>query len=328
MNDAAKPLVLLCGKLHPAGMKLLQEDERIRPRLIDDSTAALEEHLPEAAGLVLRLTRLTEAMLERAPHLKVVSRHGVGCDNVPVAYLTSRGIPVLTTGDANSLTVAEHAILLMLAVARQLRALDAAARAGNWQARSTTPTFELAGRRLLIVGCGRIGRLLVPRAQALGMEVSVYDPHLPAAEFDALGVVRQEDLDAALPHADVVSLHLPSLGKPVLGAAQLAALPDQAAVINVARGDLIDEQALHAALTAGKLAGAGLDVLAQEPFDPKDPLLQLDNVVVSPHSAALTRDSLRRMGITCVRNAIEVACGARPDPAMVFNPGWDAAASA
>lgn len=321
-DDASKPLVLLGGLIHPAGMRLAEEDGRVRHRVVEDDPASIAAALPEADALVLRLARLTPAMVDDAPRLKVVSRHGVGCDNVPVEHLTARGIPVMTTGDANSLAVAEHALFLMFAAARQATALGKAARTGAWAARHALPTFELAGRRLLVAGCGRIGRILAAKAAALGMRVSVYDPYVDDAACAALGAARCADLDAALPAADVLSLHLPSIGRPLIGAAQLAALPQHAVLVNVARGDLVDEDALAAALADGRLAGAGLDVLATEPYDPAHPLLALDSVVVTPHTAALTGDSRERMGIACVRNAIEVACGAAPDPAMVFNPGW------
>ncbi|MBF2735908.1 MAG: 3-phosphoglycerate dehydrogenase [Betaproteobacteria bacterium AqS2] len=323
MNDASsKPLVLLGGLIHPAGMQLAEEDGRIRHRVVEDEPAALAAALPEADALVLRLARLTAEMVDAAPRLKVVSRHGVGCDNVPVEHLTAKGIPVMTTGDANSLAVAEHALFLMFAAARQATALGKASRTGDWAARHAHPTFELAGRRLLVAGCGRIGALFVARAAALGMRVTVYDPYVDDSAYAALGAARCTDLDAALPETDFLSLHLPSIGRPLVGAAQLAALPDHAILINVARGDLVDEEALAAALAEGRLAGAGLDVLAAEPYDPAHPLLALDNVVVTPHTAALTGESRKRMGVACVRNAIEVACGAAPDPAMVFNPGW------
>ena len=319
-NNSSKH-VLVCGAVHQAGMELLEEATGVTYEVIADDSDELTARIPDADGVTMRICNLDINALEQVSRLQVISRHGVGCDNLPVAELTARGIPVMVTGSANSAAVAEHAIYLMFVLARQGLVMDRAVRANDWQVRSRLATFELAGRQLLIVGCGRIGSLTARKALALDMQVTIYDPFTDAKACTQLGAQYASDLHEALPHADIVSLHLPSVGACIIGARELELLPNHALLINVSRGDLVDETALVAALTTNGLAGAGLDVFGAEPPPANHPLFGLDNVVVTPHCAALTAESLRRMGIVCVQNVLDVFAD-RIDPTMVFNPGW------
>ncbi|MBP9181913.1 MAG: hydroxyacid dehydrogenase [Fuscovulum sp.] len=313
------PHVLVAGKLHPAGLDLLRAAGGVTFDHVEEiSEASYQPHLPQADALVIRTQPLTAASLARAPGLRIVSRHGVGYDAVDVDALTARGIPLCIVGDVNSSGVAEHAMMLILAATHRLIAADRATRAGNWAWRNGLQTREVAGKRLLIVGFGRIGQKLAALAGAFGMEVHAHDPYLPASAWPGL-VRRAPDLGPALAQADAVSLHLPRADRPVLGAAELAALKPGAIVVNTARGGLLDEAALAAALRSGHLGGAGIEVFGAEPPGPDHPLFGLDQAVLTPHNAALTVECAERMAIASVQNVLDFLAG-RLDPALVVNP--------
>ena len=311
--------VLVCGGVHPDGMELLDQAQGISFEVVEDNSEQLAKRIDDADGVVMRICDMGKEMIEGATRLKVVSRHGVGCDNLPVAELTKRGIPVMITGDANSEAVAEHALYMLLALLRKGNVMDRAVRSDDWKARNRLRTGQAGGKRILVVGCGRIGRLAVSKFKALGMKVTVYDPFVDADACVAMGADKASGLHEELPEADVVSLHLPSAGKAVIGEAELGLMQAHALLINVSRGDLVDEEALAKSLRAGAIAGAGLDVFASEPPRGDHPLLGLDNTVLSPHSAALTDESMRAMGMICVQNVLDVFSG-NPKRDHVFNP--------
>ena len=310
--------VVVLKPLRPAGMDLLLGRPGTDIVRLDEPTAeTVAEAIEGAHALCIRNTPIPEALLDRAPGLRVVSKHGVGLDNLPLAALTARGVPVATVGDANAGSVAEHALMLMLALSRRLPQYDARARAGGYVIDPAWPTRVLAGRRLLLVGLGRIGARVARLAQAFGMEVAAHDPAAP----DLAGVARAPSLPDALARADIVSLHLP-LSESTAGlvnAAFLDALPEGALLVNTARGELVDEAALLAALEGGRLAGAGLDVLAVEPPDPGSPLLSDPRVIVTPHTAALTEEVAEAMSRITAQNAIAGLDGTL-DAALVANP--------
>jgi len=316
------PHVLIAGPIHPDGMAVLESRPGLTCEVLAAPDAAdLTERLADADALLIRTAPLPPAAVEAAPDLKVVARHGVGYDNVPVDTLTARGIPLAIVGNVNAQTVAEHTLFLMLALAKRGPVRDRAARDGRWNAaRGEGGTWELAGRTLLLVGFGRIGREVARRARAFDMAVQAYDPYVDRAAMADLGVEKVDDWRAASPQADVVSLHVPRTPETenMIGAAELEAMKPAAVVINAARGGLIDEAALAVALGSGGIAGAGLDTLDREPPDADHPLLGLESVVFSPHSAALTEECLARMGVAAAENILAGLDG-RLDPALVVN---------
>ena len=313
---------VIAGPLHPAGHALIEARPDIAFDLVaEDDAGAIAAALREADGLVLRVTPLTAEAIAAAPRLAVVSRYGVGYDNVDVAALTARGIALAITGTANSASVAEHAIGLMIALLRRFPAMDRRVRQGRWRPREYAGQHDLAGKALLVVGFGRIGSRVTARAIAFDMRVIAADPYLPAETVTAGGAAPVVDFREALGDADIVSLHLPALarGEALLGDAEFARFRPGAYLINTARGSLIDEPALERALDDGRLAGAALDVFASEPPDVASPLLARDDVIVTPHAAALTAECAARMAEAAVRNLIDGLDG-RLRPAFVVNP--------
>lgn len=287
----------------------------------DMPTAALHELLRDAHGIALGLTPFGEPELRAAPMLKAVARIGVGYDTVDVAALTRQGVPLLITGIANSISVAEQALFFLLALAKRGAALDAAVREGRWRAGMGEPPVDLYGKTVLLVGHGRIGSRMARRCLAMEMTVLVYDPYLPAAEIAAAGCEVVPELDAALPRADFVSIHCPKTPETVglFDAARLARMKPGACLVNTARGGIVDETALYSALARGTLRGAGLDVFDREPPSPDNPLLTLPNVIVAPHMAGVTQEAFERMAAAAVRNLLDALEG-RYEPAHVVNP--------
>jgi len=314
------PRVLVVDKVHPSGLALLRQRPGITVETLEVPTpATLLEGVRGADGIVIRTSPLPGDAIAAAPQLKIVSRHGVGHDNVDLAALNSRRIPLAVVGSVNSVSVAEHALYLLLATMKCGAAYDRAVRTGPWGFRNSLAAREIDGKTLLILGYGRIGREVVRRAAAFGMRILVHDPFL-AASVVAAPAEPAGDLDTALAEADAVSLHLPltAESRHIIDAARLARMKPSAVLICTARGGLIDEAALAAALREKRLAAAGLDVFAEEPPPADHPLLGLDNIVLSPHSASLTEESAIRMSLVAAQNCLDGLDG-KLDPSLVVN---------
>ncbi len=313
--------ILVLQRIHEAGFDILRRRPDVTVEVLANPTEPeILALAPAADAIIIRTTKLTAAAIDAAPRLKIVSRHGVGYDNIDLGALDRRGIPLTLVGNVNALSVAEHALFMMLTLAKRGIAYDRAAREGNWKIRDSFSTTELCGKTLLVLGFGRIGREVARRAQAFGMTVLAYDPYVRDAALHAARVQPVTKLDDAYPEADFISVHLPLTAqtKGVIAAPQLAKMKKTAIVISTARGGLVDEAALIDALRSGQIRAAGLDVFVEEPPSPKDPLLQLDNVLLSPHSAGLTEECAIRMAEVSARNALAGIDG-RLDPELVVN---------
>ncbi len=314
--------VLVSGQIHPDGMAVLKTEPGLEIETISDPGAALPlDLLVGADALLIRYGVLTEQHAAQMPHLKVVSRHGVGCDNLPVDALGARGVPVTIVGPVNAVSVAEQVMAMLMALVKQIAPYDAAVRSGNWAIRDSLGVGELSGRSLMLLGFGRIGREVARRAAAFDMRVMIFDPFVDPETIDGAGYHLVDDWRAALPEVDALSLHLPMTPETrgLIGRQELAQMKPSAILLNAARGGLIDEEALYAALTGPmKDGGAGLDCFAQEPPPVDLPLLTLPNVVLSPHSAALSAEAARRMGIVAAQNILAGLKGAL-SPDLVFN---------
>ncbi|MHC8507881.1 MAG: hydroxyacid dehydrogenase [Rhodospirillales bacterium] len=309
------PHIVVAGIMHPSGLALLEGAPGFTHDYITsaDKTAYLE-HLPKADGVVLRTQPLTAEHIASAPNLKIVSRHGVGYDSVDAAALSARNIPLAIVGDVNSRTVAEHAVMMLLAASRILRKTGNALRAGDWDHRNAFESRELYGKTLLIIGFGRIGRRLAALAGAFGMRVLAHDPHI--SDFE--GAEAAPDLSAALAECDMVSIHAPKTGGPLIGAAQIALMKPHAVIVNTSRGGAVDETALAEALQSGRIGAAGIDVFETEPPAADHPLLGLENAIVTPHSAGLTQECAERMAVVSIQNALN-HFGGNLDPSLVVN---------
>jgi len=315
------PHVVCLRAIHPDAVAHLREGGATVEVLDDLSPVALADALGRAEAITVRATRISREVIAQAPKLRIVARHGVGYDAVDVPALTERGIPLTVTPDANAVSVAEHAMMLMLAVARRTPAYDANMRQAKWGMPPDLPMFDLAGRTVLVVGFGRIGGRVARLCAAFGMRVLVRDPCVPQNTIKGAGFTPARDLPAALAEADIVTLHCPSDAgtRDMVDAAFLAQMKRGAVLVNTARGTLVDEPALVAALRTGHLAGAGLDVFREEPVEKPIPLLSLPNVVLSPHNAAGTAESMRRMAMSCAESILAAFAG-RLDPDACVNP--------
>jgi D-3-phosphoglycerate dehydrogenase len=243
--------------------------------------------------------------------MRVVTRIGVGYDAVDVPALSRRKVPLMVAGTANSPSVAEQAMFMMLTLAKRAVEMHALVKDGKWHARLGLLPYDLYGKTVLIVGFGRIGTRTAKRCLAMEMNVLIYDPYKSSAEIKAAGCEPVSDLDAALPRADFVSVHCPKTPETVgmFNAARLKRMKPTAYLINTARGGIVEEKALYDALASGKLAGAGLDVFEQEPPPPGHSLFELPNVIVAPHVAGVTREAVDRMSEQTARNILSALDG-------------------
>ncbi|MDK4742946.1 hydroxyacid dehydrogenase [Rhizobium sp. CNPSo 3464] len=311
--------ILVVQPLRPEALHLFDQRTDISYEVVTDfSRENLLKHVADADAITVRDAPLSADVLAAAPNLKIVSRHGVGYDNIPIDHCTLRGIPVTVVGDVNAISVAEQTMFLMLAAAKSGVQLDAAVRRGDFAARSRLIGIELRGRTLLVVGFGRIGREVAKRSASFGMDIVVYDPYAKRSEVE--GATFVDSLEDGLAAADVVTLHIPlsDTTRNLIDADALRQLKRGAIIVNTARGGIIDEEALADALADGHMRAAGLDTFATEPLPTTDRLVSEERVVLSPHSAALTEESLIAMGVMTARNALAGIDG-NLDPQLVVN---------
>lgn len=308
--------------LAPAGLELLEaEGCRVIFTSKGGGVPEMLRHLAreKVEGVISRTLPFgDEAFAAAGPSLKVVSRHGVGFDNVDVAVATERGIPVLIAPAGNGQSVAELTLALMLAAARRVAAQDAAVRAGKWDRSGNG--LQLCGRTLGLVGLGGIGKAVARGASELGMRVIAYDP--VAKTEPGLPVEMVASLAALLPRSNFLSLHVPLTDKTrgMIGAAELAALPRGAVLVNTARGGLVDENALVAALSSGQLFGAGLDTFASEPMPSDHPLCARPDVVMTMHTGGSTDAALDATARMAAQHALAIIHGRPIDRAVCVNP--------
>jgi len=321
-----KKKILVTETLSQNARALLTERDDIEviefPNLISaaDFSALLKQQAP-VHGVALGATRFGEPELEASKDMKVVTRIGVGYDAVDVPALSRRKVPLMVAGSANSPSVAEQALFMMLTLAKRAVELHTLVKDGAWATRLGKLPYDLFGKTVLIVGFGRIGSRTAKRCLAMEMSVKVYDPYKPAAEIKAAGCEPVADLDAALPRADFVSIHCPKTPETIglFNAARLKLMKPAAYLINTARGGIVVEAALYDALKSGKLAGAGLDVFEQEPPPVGHSLFELPNVIIAPHVAGVTHEAVERMSEQTARNILSVLDG-DPIRQNVINP--------
>jgi D-3-phosphoglycerate dehydrogenase len=313
--------VLLAEPIDEAGMKVLKGkvDILISP---DPSGESVGQLLKEVHGLIVRTaTKVTRSMIESAPLLEVVSRTGGGLDNVDIEAATGRHVVVCGVKGPQDRFVAEHAVTLIMALAKQIFYLNKEVRKGNFKSRYDYRPLGLVGKRVGLIGLGRIGRIVAEICHHLGMEVWGYDPYLSAEELRLPGLVFTKKREEIIRTSDFVSVHVPLSNETqgLIGRKELSWMKPTAFLINTSRGEIIDEPALIETLQQGKIAGAGLDVFAKEPPETSNPFFQMENVILTPHTGALTKDAVAQLAEGAAQNTIDVLEGRKPS----YSVNWD-----
>jgi phosphoglycerate dehydrogenase-like enzyme len=305
--------ILLLEPIHEEARALLEDFHRV---------AAFEEperEAPPAEDIVAILTRgrgrVSRGLMEGCPELRVVARCGVGLDNVDLDAARERSIPVVYAPGSTTDTVAEHTLMLMLALSRRLCALSGAVADGRWEARAGYDGTELKGKKLGVVGLGAIGRRVAALAEAFGMHIRYSNRSAREVPYERLA------LEELLKESDVVSIHLrlTERTRHLMGGRELALTKPGALLINTSRGAVIDQCALAAALQEGRLGGFAADVLEEEPPDPSEELLKSERVLITPHVAALTEETYREMCVRTAKNVLAVLRGEQPERESVYN---------
>lgn len=319
----SKTILVTGPDLDPAAAQLVADRgyKTVHTPAYADS-AVISEMLKEtgAVGIVSRMGRVDAAVMDAGPQLKVISKHGVGVDNIDLQAAADRGIPVLVATGANAVSVAEHAIALMLACVKRILPLDDGLRAGKWE----KPGFsgrEIAGETMGLMGLGAIAQATGRIAKGLGMKLVGFDPYAPDQTFDDLGVTRCATFEELLARANILSLHCPLTDqtRQIVNAEAIARMPEGSYIINTARGGLIDETALLQAVQSGHLAGAGLDTFAVEPPAADHPFFTEPRIVLTPHIGGVTRQAGARVGVDAVRGIFQVLDGQPVAPERIVN---------
>lgn len=263
-------------------------------------------------GVVTRVERITRKVIESCPTLKVIQQHGVGMDNIDIPVATAHGVRVLNVPDGNYVSVAEHVMMSVLALSRNLCCADRAVRSGNWKYRETNIPSEVADKVLLIVGLGRIGRDVAEKALAFRMRVMAFDPFVSAEKMAEINVQKTETLEDGLREADYVTvqLHLTEETRGMFSTEQFRTMKKTASIINLSRGPVIDQAAIYEALKSGEIASAALDVFEKEPPEADEPLFELPNVILTPHMGGDTYESKQRISTKAAENVILAMDGA------------------
>ncbi len=311
----------------PQGMELLKDLAKVYVADNGDPNNYLDE-MRDADALIVRIAKCDGKAIAGSPALKVIGRTGVGYDSVDVAEATKRGIPVVITPGANNRSVAEHAVAMMFALSKNLYEAQTEMLRGNWKIRDAKKAFELEGKTVGVIGLGAIGRETAKICQGCGMKLAGYDPFLSREKIEALGADYYENYEDLLKVSDIVTIHVPLTEgtRDMIAKPQLEMMKDTALLINCSRGGIVNEQDLVEALKNGTIAGAGTDVYCNEPPAADDPLLNCPNLIVSPHSAAQTREAVIKMAQMCVRGCLAVCQGKKwpyvADKSVYDHPAW------
>ena len=300
--------IAIVEKIDEAGLKILEKHNNFEYEIIENvSKNNLIKELPKYDALTLRVAKLDSEILKHCKKLKVISRHGVGYDNVDLNFLKQNNINLLITATANAVAVAEHAMYMILSLSKGVTYYDKAVRSGDFKKNvSKIETYELFKKEILIAGFGRIGKNLIKRCLGFEMKVFVYDPYVNKEIIESYGGKKVEDLNVAVKTIDFVSIHMPlnKETKNLINLNILKKMKKNTIIVNTARGGVINEIDLDKALKDKIIFGAGLDVFEKEPPDQSNPLLKNDRVLLSPHSSSFTKECKIRMGIETVQNII------------------------
>lgn len=309
------------------GLKMLEGKAEVYTADNGDPNLYLNE-MKDADALIVRLGQCDKHVIENSPKLAVIGRTGVGFDSVDVEAASKAGIPVVITPGANNRSVAEHAVGMMFALAKNFVEAQREMAAGNWNVRDAKRAFELYGKKAGFIGLGAIGRETQKICRAIGMKTAGYDPFLSRDTIESLGCEYYKDYREMLKECDVISVHVPlsESTRNMIDSKELASMKKTAVIINCSRGGIINEYALAEALNAGVIAGAGTDVFEEEPPRPDHPLLNAEHILYSPHSAAQTKEAVVHMAQMCVEGCLAVLEGRQwpyvADKSVYEHPRW------
>ena len=301
--------IAIIEQIHNDGLELFKKSSDYEYELITDvSEENLIKRLPKFDGCTLRVSKLGENILKHCTKLKVISRHGVGYDNVDLSFIKKKNISLLITATANAVAVAEHVIYMMLSISKSINQYDNEVRLGNFKKNaSKIETLELFKKEMLIVGFGRIGRSLIKRCLGFDMKINVFDPFVDDKIIKNFGGNKVTNLDRGLETCDYLSLHIPLTEKTknLINYERIKTMKKNAIIINTSRGGIINESDLNKALENNIIFGAGLDVFGKEPIEKDNPLINNNKVLLSPHSATFTNECKSRMAIETTKNIID-----------------------
>jgi len=304
-----KKKILVIQKVHNKGMALIINHPSFEVDVTDDTSEDnLKTKIKNCDGVSIRVAKLSADVMNVAKNLKIISRHGVGYDNIDLKYVKEKDIKIAITANANAVTVAEHVMFNLLNISKRKDLFDKNVREGNFKDRNTLPnTIELWKKDFLIVGFGRIGQALIKRCLGFEMNVYVFDPYVSKEKIETMGGKKVENFQETIKFMDVISLHVPLTEKTknLINYELLKTMKKNCIIINAARGGIINETDLDKALNENLIFGAGIDVFEKEPPDEKNPLLKNDKVFLSPHTAAFTEECMTRMGIETIQNIID-----------------------
>ena len=303
--------IAIVDKIHSDGIKLLEDNPKFQYEIIEDlSKKNLISKLPNFDGITLRRGKIDAEILEKCKNLKVISRHGVGYDNVDTKFLKKSNITLLVTATTTAVSPAEHIMFMILNISKGIDLYDKAVRDGKFDSimhMKNNNNFELANKKILIIGFGRIGRKLIKRCLGFEMKVYAYDPFVDQKTIESFGGIKVNDLNDGLKEADILSLSVPLTEKThnMINLEKMKIMKKSAVIINISRGSVVNEKDLNEALNEGIIYGAGLDVFEKEPPDNNNPLLKNKRIVLSPHAATFTNECRSNMSIETVQNMID-----------------------
>ena len=305
------PKIAIVDKIHSDGIKLLEDNPKFQYEIIEDlSKKNLISKLPSFDGITLRRGKIDAEILEKCKNLKVISRHGVGYDNVDTKFLKESNITLLITATTAAVSPAEHIMFMILNISKGIDLYDNAVRSGKFASimhMKNNNNFELANKIILIVGFGRIGRQLIKRCLGFEMKVNVYDPFVDQKTIESFGGIKVNDLNNGLKEADILSLRVPLTEKThnMINLEKIKMMKKSAIIINTSRGSVVNEKDINEALSKGIIYGAGLDVFEKEPPNNDNLLLTNKRIVLSPHAATFTKECASNMSIETVQNVID-----------------------
>ena len=301
--------ILVIQPIHEAGIKLLESNPNYEFEVVENVDAEfLKSKIKDCDGASIRTAKLTSDVIEAANNLKIISRHGVGYDNIDLEASKKNNLTLAITATANAVAVAEHVMFMLLNISKRKNMYDDTVKSGKFSDRNKLPkTVELWSKNILIAGFGRIGQALIKRCLGFEMKVFVYDPFVSKDVIEKLGGIKVESMEDACTNMDAISLHIPlnDKTKNIINYDLLKTMKNNCIIINAARGGIVNEVDLDKALNEDLIFGAGLDVFEIEPPEASNPLLKNDKVFLSPHTASFTEECMTRMGKETVQNIID-----------------------